>query len=109
MNNGAARRKPVLWQVVMFITLVIVPPAAYVIGHRVSDNTKALNYICSTTSVLDSLVVAAGDQIQASFDNGTYERLRKQGVITTENIRAAHTTLEKYRDAHRLLRSNSAC
>lgn len=66
-------------------------------------------YLCSTTSVLDSLVVAASDQIQLNFDNGTYKRLRAQGTLTRANLRAARETLEQYRAAHLILSRTTPC
>lgn len=72
-------------------------------------NRRAIVYICSTTTVLDSLVVTAADQIHGSLRNGTYKRLLKAGVITQENIDDAEATLHKYRKAHVKLANVSAC
>lgn len=59
-----------------------------------------VKFICSTTGVLDVIVVSAADQIEANFENGTYDNLVKRGIINAENVRAAQATLVAYRKAH---------
>lgn len=72
-------------------------------------NQRAIVYICSTTTVLDHLVVAASDQIDASFANGTYKKLEKSGILGEASIQAARNTLREYRKAHIKLTAASAC
>lgn len=72
-------------------------------------NRRAIIYICSTTKVLDRLVVTAADQVHGSLQNGTYKRLLKTGVVTQKNIDDARATLHQYRKAHVKLTSASAC
>ena len=79
------------------------------VNQVVVDTEDAVSFICSTTTVLDDLVVQARDQIQGSLDNGTYARLLKQGVITRENIRNAKLVKAKYEVAHRELRLPNGC
>lgn len=69
-------------------------------GNRAAKADEQLRYLCETTLVLDDLVVAARDQIQLNFDNGTYARLVKTGVLTQENVDAARDTLAQYKASH---------
>lgn len=59
-----------------------------------------VKFICSTTGVLDVIVVSAADQIAENFKNGTYDNLVKRGIANAANVRAAQTTLVAYRKAH---------
>lgn len=73
-------------------------------------NQKAIRFICSTEDVLDNLVVTAHQQIQASFKDGQYQRLLKQGILTKQNLVAARKTMRQYGHAHLKLESHAnAC
>lgn len=72
-------------------------------------NRRAIIYICSTTDVLDHLVVSASGEIDASFKDGTYKRLERNGILSTERIQAARHSLRQYRKAHVKLTKTSAC
>jgi hypothetical protein len=73
--------------------------------NAIARNERALSYICSTTSILDALVVQVRDQIDANFRNGTYARLH----LPKENIIEAHRTREQYEAANLKLKANGAC
>lgn len=77
--------------------------------NEIDRSKKALTYICKTTNVLDDVVVAAANQSEENFKNGTYTNLRKRGVITDANIKAARQALMNYRKAHLLLQQNKDC
>jgi len=81
----------------------------YFLQADVRNNQKSITYICSTTSVLDNLVVAAAGQIEQNFKNGTYGKLERAGVLSDKNVAAAETTLEQYRAAHQKLQHTAAC
>lgn len=70
------------------------------LDDQVQQNRQTLNFICSTTHVLDLLVVQVRDQIDANFDNGTYKRLLDQGVITPDDVAQAHKSRNSYQDSH---------
>lgn len=78
-------------------------------GDQINRNQQALAYICSTTSILDALVVQVRDQIDGNFENGTYEKLLRQGIYTSAAIEEAHTTRHRYQQAHLKLEANGAC
>lgn len=75
----------------------------------VAANGRAIKYICSTTSVLDGLVLAAEGQISENFENGTYEKLRRSGVLSTSNVEAARVAQVQYERAHLKLADRHAC
>lgn len=108
--------KGLLWRAAVIVSIALLPTCAYLIGNRTADNTRAIDrnhgalaYICATTSVLDDLVKAARDQINANFENGTYRKLKQRGILTKANVRAARETLVQYRAAHWQLQANGAC
>lgn len=76
---------------------------------NIKQQQNAINYICSTTTVLDELVVSGANSIQENFDNGTYQKLERQGIISQANIEAAHALLNKYREADFKLKHNGVC
>lgn len=73
------------------------------------ENRRALQYLCSTTTVLDELVKTAAAQTQSSIDNGVYDKLLKRGILTPKNVADAHDTLDKYNDAHDKLQEKRPC
>lgn len=75
----------------------------------IAQERRGLAYICSTTSVLDKLVVTARDQVKQNLDNGTYEKLLRQGVLTEANVESAQATVDAYGKAHVTLKHNRAC
>ena len=76
---------------------------------QIQANHRSIQYICSSNSVLNQLVVAAHDQIDKNFEDGTYDRLVKQGLLTRANVEAAVKTREKYQEAHIKLTNNGPC
>jgi hypothetical protein len=95
-----------LYSVTILLLLAIMGGTLF---YRVNENAKTLTYICNVSTVFDKVIVDAGNQIQKNFDNGTYDRLLRQGVITQENVDAARKTLASYRETHRVLIQNGAC
>lgn len=75
----------------------------------IHQNQRAIDYICSTTTVLDRLVNQQAKQIKTNFSNGTYDRLLKNGLITKNNIAQARKTLRNFEASHRKLVEKSAC
>lgn len=75
----------------------------------VVENRRALQYLCSTTTVLDDLVKTAAAQTQANIDNGVYDKLLKRGILTPANVANAHDTLDRYNDAHDKLQQKRPC
>lgn len=73
------------------------------------ENRRALQYLCSTTTVLDDLVKTAAAQTQANIDNGVYDKLLKRGILTAKNVANAHDTLDRYNDAHDKLQQKRPC
>lgn len=85
-----------------------------IVGQKKQDrlaqaNRRAILYICSTTTVLDDLVVAAGGQLAQNLRSGTYEKLERQGIITPSDVAIARQALRQYRLAHVKLANGSAC
>lgn len=78
----------------------IITRNSHQLDKQVERNRQTLRFICSTTHVLDQLVVQVRDQIDANFKNGTYRRLLEQGVIKPDNIAEAHETRNRYQDSH---------
>lgn len=104
------------WRAAVVVSVVLFPAVTYGLGRAAETNratvaghAETIGYICSTTTVLDSLVLAAAAQIQLNFENGTYARLVADGTLTAENVEAARETFRHYRAAHRLLSRNQAC
>src|ERR1041385_1706767 len=77
--------------------------------HLLSENHKTVKYLCSTTSTLDHLVVSAEKQLKVNFDNGTYARLLKSGLLTQENVKAAREAIAAYKASHIVLIHNKSC
>jgi hypothetical protein len=93
----------------MSVTIIILANTVIHAGNKADQQTNQLAYICSTTLILDKIVVNQAQQIQENFTNGTYQRLLDKGIITQKNINDAATTLKSFTDAHNVLRNSSAC
>ena len=102
------RENAFIW--VLLATLSLVTAFAVIrTAQTQKKQNAAIVYICSTTSVLDKLVVTAAAQIQTAFANGEYARLEKHGAFTQKNVDAARATLRQYRAAHLQLKHDQAC
>lgn len=102
------RENAFIW--VLLATLALMTSFAVVrTAQTQKRQNAAIVYICSTTSVLDRLVVLAAAQINTAFADGQYARLLKQGIATKKNVAAARATLRQYRAAHVQLKHDQAC
>lgn len=102
------RENAFIW--VLLATLSLMTAFAVVRSAETQKKqSAAIVYICSTTSVLDKLVVSAAAQIDTAFKDGQYARLLKQGIATQKNVDAARATLRQYRAAHVQLTHDQAC
>lgn len=102
------RENAFIW--VLLATLALMTSFAVVrTAQTQKKQNAAIVYICSTTSVLDKLVVSAAAQIDTAFKDGQYERLLRQGIATRKNVDAARATLRQYRAAHAQLKHDQAC
>ena len=92
--------------------VVIAFSAAAFALKRVEDtaakNKEAIAFICTTTTALDALVLDAKGSIQRSFDNGTYDRLVRQGILTVEDVARAKQSLSIYNRQHFLLQGRGS-
>ena len=88
------------------------------IGYALKTSTsqrdtlnRQVTFLCSTTSILDKLVVDSARTNQTDLKNGTYTRLLKAGLITPEFIAQAKREVRIYNRAHRDLvgGENGAC
>ena len=74
--------------------------------HAQADrNSQAISALCTTRSGFLNTLNYAGDMIQANFDNGTYARLQRLGVISEDNVDAARKSLHSYRHTAEQLRN----
>lgn len=88
---------------------------AKALAAQVRENARTLRFICSTTGVLDGLVQGVVEQTDKNFAKGpdglsTYDRLLARGIVTQENIDAAHAARNAYVAAHaKLTAPTSPC
>lgn len=102
------RENAFIW--VLLATLALMTSFAVIrTAQTQRKQNAAIVYICSTTSVLDRLVVSAAAQIDTAFKDGQWARLQKQGIATQKNVDAARATLRQYRAAHVKLEHDQAC
>lgn len=109
------RENGFLWVLMMLICLLV--GAALLVAGKgydrttsaINSNAHAIQYICSTTSVLDSLVSQQAAQLKANFKNGTYTHLLKQHIIKPELVAQARKTLVQFERSHEKLTEHSAC
>lgn len=107
-HNLTVRENAFIW--VLLATLALMASFAVVrTAQTQKKQNAAIVYICSTTSVLDRLVVSAAAQIDTAFADGEYARLLKNGIITKKNVKAARDTLRQYRASHERLKHDQAC
>lgn len=71
--------------------------------------SQAVAFNCSTTRVLDSIIRKAIVQGNQDFQNGTYKRLERKGVLTREQVMQAHRNLNYYIDWDITLRNHPDC
>jgi hypothetical protein len=77
--------------------------------HRTTENRKAIVYICSTTGVLDSLVVQVAQSLELNIKSGLYQTLVANGTLPPRAIKEAQENLIKYRQAHKVLSDTKPC
>lgn len=77
--------------------------------ETIKRNKAAVQYICSTTGVLDQLVVAAANSIQSAIDGGVYDRFVRTGNLTEKDVDAAKKLLVNYKAAHVRLSDRTKC
>ena len=90
------------------IALVVVCFASSAIAlQRASEqadrNTEAIVFVCKTTTALAVLVQASIESIEASFENGTYARLVRDGVLTEDDVSRTADQLQTFREQKVLL------
>lgn len=74
------------------------------------DNEAAVAHLCGTSGSLASVLKSAADSIQTSLENGSYDRLVAQGILTQEDVNRAISTRDRYRETVTLLtRPNNPC
>jgi len=96
-----------------FIALIPAMVGLYLVqkeaDQRVTENRKALVYICSTTSVLDNLVVEVAKSVRLNLNSGFYDQLIAQGVLPPDAKTQAKINLTKYDAAHDILSDTKPC
>lgn len=73
------------------------------VNEQADHNTATLEYVCETTTALDTLVKVSIDSTTRLFENGTYARLVKQGVLSQDEVDITAKQLETFREQHLLL------
>lgn len=96
MTKGTAFNLATLLFVVIALTIVVT-------GAR--ERQKQIDFLCTTSGGLATVLDAAASQIDTNFANGTYAKLLKKDIITDANIRQAHKTHDSYVHQVMVLRS----
>ena len=73
------------------------------VSEQADENSATLRYVCETTEALEVLVDSSIESSTRSFENGTYERLVKQNVLTQDDVDNAARQLETFKAQHDLL------
>jgi len=76
---------------------------------RTSENRAAIVYICSTTTVLDDLVVEVSKSLKANLESGFYDQLIANGTLPPGAKAQAKVNLQKYNEAHARLSDTKPC
>ena len=95
--------------VLQALVVLSVATLAVMVGVRLAENQKQLNFICATTQVLDELVVTTNASTKAALADGRYAQLVRQGFITQKELEQIRVQVVTFDLAHQELQNNGAC
>jgi hypothetical protein len=92
------------------VTLLFVVASLTIVVYGARERQKQVDFLCTASGSLALVLQQAADQIQTSFDNGTYAKLKAKGIVSDANIAQAEKTRDQYRaQVVRLTTAKSPC